>query len=86
MVETETLLSPNRLRWACRRGLLELDIIFGCFLDTAYEKLSMDEKVIFQNLLLEADQTLLGYFMGQENPEDPEIIRVIEKVRLAASA
>jgi len=86
MTEAETLLPPNRLRWACRRGMLELDIFLGCFLDTTYESLTFDDKVIFQDLLLEADQTLLGYFMGQEKPEDPEIARVIEKVRRAASA
>lgn len=86
MVEAQTLLSSNHLRWACRRGMLELDIFLGCFLDTTYESLTLNEKAVFQDLLLESDQTLLGYFMGQEKPDDPEIARVVEKVRLAASA
>jgi antitoxin CptB len=84
--ETETLLPHNRLRWGCRRGMLELDIFLGCFMDFSYDDLTYEDKVIFQNLLLEADQTLLAYFMGQEKPIDPEISRVIEKIRHAASA
>lgn len=79
-------LSANRLRWACRRGMLELDIFLGSFLDLAYEALSNHEKIIFQELLLEADPTLLAYFMGQEKPEDPEIVSVIEKIRHATAA
>jgi len=84
--DSEELLSPNRLRWGCRRGMLELDIFLGCFVDTSYDDLSYDDKLIFQNLLLEADQTLLAYFMGQEKPENPEIVSVIEKIRHTASA
>jgi len=85
-VVKEKSLSANRLRWACRRGMLELDILLGSFLDSTYEKLPEKEKLIFQTLLLEADQTLLVYFMGQEKPEDLEIARVIEKIRHAAAA
>ena len=84
--EAPITLSANRLRWACRRGMLELDVFLGCFLDTAYEGLDYREKMVFQELLLEADQTLLAYFMGQEEAEDSEIASVIEKIRHAAAA
>ena len=86
LLDEPVALSANRLRWACRRGMLELDIFLGCFLDLTYEDLGTREKMVFQELLLEADQTLLGYFMGQEKPEDSEIASVIEKIRHAASA
>ena len=85
-IEEPVELSSNRLRWACRRGMLELDIFLGCFLDSTYDDLNSREKMIFQELLLEADQTLLGYFMGQETSDDSEIASVIEKIRHAASA
>ena len=28
--------SMQRIRWACRRGMLELDVLLGNFLDHAY--------------------------------------------------
>ncbi|HFE37479.1 MAG TPA: succinate dehydrogenase assembly factor 2 family protein [Gammaproteobacteria bacterium] len=86
MSEESALLSDNRLRWACRRGMLELDIFLGNFLDSSYDELVLDDKLVFQELLLEADQTLLAYFMGQETPQEPALARVIKKVRDAASA
>jgi len=85
-VLTQELLSQNRLRWACRRGMLELDIFFGDFLDSGYDDLSESEKYTFQEILLEADQTLFGYLMGQEQPDDIEIANVITKIRIAAAA
>lgn len=82
----QSLLSSNRLRWACRRGMLELDIFLGDFLDSGYAELSESEKYTFQEILLEADQTLFGYLMGQNQPEDSEIANVITKIRIAAAA
>lgn len=85
--ETVELLSPNHLRWACRRGMLELDILFGDFVDNKhFEKLSLAEKLIFQDLLQESDQELHGYFMSQVQPENKAVANVIEKIRLAAAS
>ncbi len=84
--EPEDGLCENRLRWACRRGMLELDIFLGGFLNSTYAELTRDDKLIFQHLLQESDQTLLAYFMGQETPAESEIVRVIEKIRLSAAA
>jgi len=85
-VETPALLSRNQLRWACRRGMLELDLLLGGFVDHGYDELTFQEKVLFQQLLREADQQLLEYFMGQGKPDDPELNNVIEKIRLAVTA
>ena len=40
--------SKARLRWACRRGMLELDVLFRPFVDEAYDDLSDEDKFIFQ--------------------------------------
>lgn len=84
--ELEEELCENRLRWACRRGMLELDIFLGGFLNSTYVDLTLEDKLIFQRLLKESDQTLLAYFMGQEAPTEPETVSVIEKIRLTAAA
>ncbi len=85
-VETQELLSQNHLRWACRRGMLELDILLGDFVNKKhFDALSMDDKFIFQDLLLESDQDLHGFFMSQVEPKSKAISNVIEKIRLAAA-
>jgi len=83
---SDELLPKNKLRWGCRRGMLELDILLADFFEKLYDDLPMKEKLVFQALLIEADQTLLGYFMGHEVPEDKEILNVVEKIRGAVAA
>ena len=34
----------SELRWQCRRGMLELDILLNSFLDEKFHQLSIDEK------------------------------------------
>lgn len=74
--ENETV---RRLRWQCRRGLLELDLLFVRFLDQRYAGLSAGEQASFKTLLEQPDQTLLAWFAGrQELPI--ELKRIIQEV------
>ena len=76
IVQDETL---RRLRWQCRRGLLELDLLFVRFLEQHYSALDATELDAFQRLLEQPDQTLLAWLQGQqEPPSDLKII--IDKV------
>lgn len=85
--EKAELLSFNRLRWGCRRGMLELDILLGDFVDRKFfDTLSNDEKLIFQDLLQESDQDLHGFFMSGVKPESEAVANVIEKIRRAAAS
>lgn len=87
ITEPKALLPRNHLRWACRRGMLELDILLGDFVDNKfYDELSVNEKFIFQDLLLESDQDLHGFFMSQVKPDNQETANVIKKIRCAAAA
>lgn len=54
----------NRLRWRCRRGLLELDIVLTRFIDKHYEMLSPEERSAFIELLTEADNDLWEMISG----------------------
>ncbi len=58
----------RRLRWQCRRGLLELDVLFVRFLEQRYSALSTKEQGDFRRLLEQPDQTLLGWIQGQHEP------------------
>lgn len=62
-IETE-----RRTRWRCRRGLLELDILFNRFMDEHYSTLSGAEQARFDSLLEHPDTTLLAWLQGQQLP------------------
>ncbi len=73
----------ERLRWQCRRGLLELDLLFEAFLDSGYSSLSNADKEIFNRFLEYQDQTLQAWLLGKESPEDEAMVRMAKLVREA---
>jgi len=86
-VEEQTELTEiSRLRWQCRRGMLELDIFLEGFMDKAYLQLTPKEKQTFERLLETPDQMLLDYLMGRVIPYDKEIADVAKQVRLTAGS
>lgn len=76
--------SLHRLRWRCRRGLLELDLLLGNFLETSHESISDEEKQAFEALLYYSDPELWRYCLGEETHPDPVTANVIAKIRHAA--
>lgn len=73
-----------RLRWRCRRGLLELDLVLGTFLETSYSVLSKEEKQAFEVLLYCSDLELWRYCFAEESHLDPLMADVITKIRCTA--
>ncbi len=73
-VENEEL---RRLRWRCRRGLLELDIILQRFLDNDFSSLDKSQRQAFNDLLDVSDNTLLAYLNKQEQPDDPRLLEIL---------
>jgi antitoxin CptB len=71
----------DRVRWRCRRGMLELDVILKEFLDAQYSSLTPAEQQAFDRLLGSSDNTLLAYVQGSENPPDQELIQLVSKLR-----
>jgi len=67
-----------RLRWACRRGMLELDVLFMPFVEEAYEYLSTKEQAIFERLLTCQDPELFAWFMGHEECKDQELNAMVQ--------
>jgi antitoxin CptB len=67
-----------RLRWACRRGMLELDVLFMPFVEEAYDLLSTKDKLVFERLLTEQDPELFAWFMGHKVCEDEELNTMVQ--------
>ena len=77
-----TVLKVNkaRLRWACRRGMLELDVLFMPFVDEAYDDLSVEDQFTFERLLTGQDPELFAWFMGHEVCEDKELNAMVQHI------
>jgi len=70
-----------RLRWRCRRGLLELDVLLQRFLERRYSYLTPVEREQFEQLLTLPDQELLGYLQGKGEPDQPGLQGLVRKIR-----
>ncbi|MGH8660538.1 MAG: succinate dehydrogenase assembly factor 2 [Burkholderiales bacterium] len=70
----------DRIRWRCRRGLLELDLVLAAFLDRAYERLDDGQRRLFDELLERPDNDLLDLALGRCEAE-PRYRAVVEMLR-----
>jgi len=59
----------DRLRWRCRRGLLELDLVLRAFLERGYGRLDGEQRCLFDELLEQPDNDLLDLALGRCEPE-----------------
>ncbi len=74
----------SRLRWQCRRGMLELDELLDGFLNKSYGNLSAQQKQIFEEVLKLSDQLLFDYLLDQSKPSDMDVADVIQQIRTSA--
>ena len=70
----------NRMRWASRRGMLELDLVLEPFVVSRYASLDERDRLRFQQLMSCEDQDLFAWFMQRERPEDEELRAIVSKV------
>jgi len=74
------LMSKPKLRWACRRGMLELDVLLAPFVEEGYDALSDQQKIDFERLLASDDPDLFAWFMGHDRSKDHAIQALIELI------
>ncbi|MDJ0876958.1 MAG: succinate dehydrogenase assembly factor 2 [Halieaceae bacterium] len=73
-------LEYNRVIWASRRGMLELDLVLEPFVRDAYRELSSEDQARYRALLECEDQELFGWFLGRLRPEDAELAKIVDTV------
>jgi antitoxin CptB len=69
----------GKLRWRCRRGMKELDILLTRFVDHRFCGASNPEQEAFRRLLETPDTLLYAYCLGEERPP-PEFAALIERI------
>ena len=74
-------LNLRKIRWQCRRGMLELDIILEKFFDQQFEKLSANEKQAFVELLDRSDASLYAWLLKYEKPTNSQDEMMVKKIQ-----
>jgi antitoxin CptB len=70
----------NRMRWAARRGMLELDLVLEPFVSVRYTDLDDADRRRFQRLMTCEDQDLFAWFLRREQPRDRELADIVSKI------
>ena len=71
-----------RLRWQCRRGMRELDLVLQGFLNSNFSSLSTDDQARFELLLELSDPGLCAYLLRKDEPKDHEIKLAVDLILL----
>ncbi|MBI4756314.1 MAG: succinate dehydrogenase assembly factor 2 [Betaproteobacteria bacterium] len=74
-------INRGRLRWHCRRGLLELDLVFTRFLDRHFDRLDEEQLKVLERLLAHEDQDLWDIISGRGACEQAGLQGLVELLR-----
>lgn len=70
-----------RLRWRCRRGLLELDLVFAAYVERELPRGTDAERASFEQLLQHPDAELLAWLRGEQEPMDARARALMTRLR-----
>ena len=71
----------SRLKWRCRRGMRELDVLLERFLERQYSVASSEIQLAFARLLSLPDPEIFALILGLQITENPELRDVIQRLR-----
>lgn len=71
----------DRIRWRCRRGLLELDLVLSRFIESRFDHLTSDQRGALTRLLDLPDNDLLDMVMGRAETSDPGCAEIVQFLR-----
>ena len=76
----------NRLKWHCRRALLELDLVFDRFWERYEGSLDEQGEAVLEELLELEDHDLWALVSGRETTADARQAAMIERLREVSPA
>ncbi|MCG3200540.1 MAG: FAD assembly factor SdhE [Gammaproteobacteria bacterium] len=80
------MIDEKRIRWRCRRGMKELDVMLERYLAAGYGALREEDKGDFARLLDTLDPELLSWLSGTALPADPRLQCIVMHIRGALAA
>ncbi len=81
-VDEERKARINRLKWHCRRSMLELDLLFDHFWEDHGETLDEQGEAGLARLLELEDHELWALVSGREVTDDPQLAEMIALLRM----
>jgi antitoxin CptB len=74
----------GKLRWRCRRGMKELDVLLTRYVDERFRDAPALHQAAFQELLESQDTVIYAYCLGQERPPTALLSALIEQITLSS--
>ncbi len=71
----------SRLRWRCRRGMKELDVIMSRYLERHYANATQAAQAQFNRLLEMPDPELYRLLLGKDEASDPALQEFARELR-----
>lgn len=69
-----------RLRWRCRRGMRELDVLLERWLTQCWAGAGPVDRRRFEKLLSCEDDALWNWCSGRMVPDDPDLAAIVDQV------
>jgi len=70
-----------KLKWHCRRGMRELDLLLEGFLADRYEALSVADRASFERLLDCHNEDLMAWLINGDSPKDERLAKIVNQIR-----
>lgn len=70
-----------KLKWHCRRGMRELDILLVTYCEKYYPTASALEQHAFARFLELQDDVIFDYVFGAGQPNTEELIELVNKIK-----
>jgi antitoxin CptB len=71
----------ERIRWRCRRGMLELDLLLARFLTERIDTLDESQAHLLDRLLTYPDQDLFDWLMARKQCDDASLEPMLELIQ-----
>ncbi len=81
MPSEETRVALERLRWSCRRGLLELDLIFQGFITEKLDELDVTQREALGRLLRMSDNDIWDLLTERQSTDDSQVDELLGLLR-----
>ena len=70
-----------QLKWRCRRGMLELDMLLNRYLDINYSTMTEKQGAVFSEVLEYPDQVLFDLLLGNMRSSNADVNQLISEIQ-----
>lgn len=70
-----------KLKWECRRGMLELDLFLTRFIAKELDSLTEKQMEQLEKLLSCSDPDIFSWLMGSEQPNDKDLKTIVDFIQ-----